>query len=339
MISLLFSTSDFRHIVVEASIYYLCQCLSQCPINTITDVSSGLLSVSILSEISSESKKVIPECFYFLASIFGLYHSEVLNIGKSLHMQKTFNLNKLSILRKSLSYHSNQSTDLFSPDEARKLEWSYFENTTTNEEDKGLFQQSFHILSITQSLTKLMAERYREASYFSELFHSLIIPNLKQMRPHVYPKCPSFIIVNHTELLNSLISISNETKSKRQHLKWRNVMKMAIESKMPKFSIDYKFKKDNNIDESRTKLKQLTREKKREEKAVMRELRRDNSFLEQAKFAEKMRKKESIQSERYKNFAWLEEQQATINQQVRKGGELLRGAGSGIAKKIRIKRR
>jgi hypothetical protein len=34
----------------------------------------------------------------------------------------------------------------------------------------------------------------------------------------------------------------------------------------------------------------------------------------------------------------MEEQQATLNLQVRKGGELLRGGGSGVAKKSRVKR-
>ena len=35
--------------------------------------------------------------------------------------------------------------------------------------------------------------------------------------------------------------------------------------------------------------------------------------------------------------AWLEEQQATINQQVKKGGGLLTGGGSGVKKRKAIK--
>ena len=34
--------------------------------------------------------------------------------------------------------------------------------------------------------------------------------------------------------------------------------------------------------------------------------------------------------------AWLAEQAATFNQQVRKGGELLKGGGSGLSKKRRV---
>ena len=37
-------------------------------------------------------------------------------------------------------------------------------------------------------------------------------------------------------------------------------------------------------------------------------------------------------SKRQKNFAWLESEQATMNQQVRQGGGLLSGGGTGAAR-------
>lgn len=41
MVSKIFSTSDYRHIIVESACLFLCQCLSQCPVNSIPDLSSG----------------------------------------------------------------------------------------------------------------------------------------------------------------------------------------------------------------------------------------------------------------------------------------------------------
>ena len=44
-------------------------------------------------------------------------------------------------------------------------------------------------------------------------------------------------------------------------------------------------------------------------------------------------KKESKRkAKRHKNFAWLEGEQASMNQQVRQGGGLLKGGGMGLAK-------
>lgn len=62
---------------------------------------------------------------------------------------------------------------------------------------------------------------------------------------------------------------------------------VGIQAKNPRFQVDYKLKKDIDPDETRVKLKQLTREKKREQKAAMRELHRDSDFIEQERFKEK----------------------------------------------------
>lgn len=69
----------------------------------------------------------------------------------------------------------------------------------------------------------------------------------------------------------------------------------------------------------RVKLKQLNRQLKRESKAAVRELRRDSDFLDQERFKEQSEKQARLKDERVKNFAWMEAEQATINQQVRMG--------------------
>jgi nucleolar protein 14 len=122
-------------------------------------------------------------------------------------------------------------------------------------------------------------------------------------------------------------------------LNFRKAAKVSIETKNPRFQIDYKMKKDFDPDASRVKLKQLTREKKREHKAAMRELRRDSDFLDQERTKEKQSHLNKLREERHKNYAWMEEQQATINEQVRKGGGLMKGGGTGMMKKVRVKRK
>ena len=48
----------------------------------------------------------------------------------------------------------------------------------------------------------------------------------------------------------------------------------------------------------------------------MRELRRDSDFLDQERFREQQEFLAGLKEERVKNFAWMETEQATINQQV-----------------------
>ena len=108
--------------------------------------------------------------------------------------------------------------------------------------------------------------------------------------------------------------------------------------KAPRFQLDYTFKKDKEPDQDRAKLKQLSRQLKREQKAAMRELRRDSDFIDQERYREAVLEKTARKEERHKNFAWMESEQANVNLQVRKGRGLMRGGGSGVGKKARVKR-
>ena len=115
---------------------------------------------------------------------------------------------------------------------------------------------------------------------------------------------------------------------------WRekSVLDSAVIAKNPQYSFNYTFKKDKDEDTERAKMKQLNRQLKRETKAAQRELRRDSEFLDREAFSEKQEAQELRKAERGKNFAFMEQQQATINQQVRMGGGLMKGGGSGVIK-------
>lgn len=91
-------------------------------------------------------------------------------------------------------------------------------------------------------------------------------------------------------------------------------------------------------DVEQTKLRHLQRQLKRERKGAMRELKRDAVFLEHAK-AEKNDEKDRARKRRLReNLTWLEEQQATFNQQVKLGGKLVKGGGSSSTKRARVGR-
>ena len=95
--------------------------------------------------------------------------------------------------------------------------------------------------------------------------------------------------------------------------------------------MDYKFKKDKDSDRDRAKLKQLNRQVKREQKAAMRELRRDSNFLEQEQYKEVQEQKQLLKEIRHKNYNMMGDEQGVINKEMRIGLGL-KGGGSGIKK-------
>jgi len=93
----------------------------------------------------------------------------------------------------------------------------------------------------------------------------------------------------------------------------------------------YNMSKDKGKSELQAEHDRHRREYKREHKAAMRELRLDNAFIEQERRKAKTETDNKAKEKRHKNFAWLEQEQATMNQQVRMGGSLLSGGGIGAA--------
>ena len=359
LVSLVFSVTDRKHVVVEATFLYLSQALSQCAINNLADLASGILCVGILLDMTQESKRMVPEIVTFLGSFYHLFVTEsstttitTSSTSSSLHSvtasdscQKTFNVTKLSWLRDSLHAYDPNSTSATTNalSSNSMISWEVFGSTETPSSvtTSSVASHVYSLFSTSLSMTNQLVDNFKQLSSFHELFQdSLVLPLLDiqylQQRASSLP--PSLSTLYNT-VVEKVLLYDQSTRTERKPLLWCKPVKIALEAKNPRFDIDYKLKRDNDTDEQRVKLKQLTREKKREEKAVMRELRRDSDFLEQEKFVERQKTLEKEREKRNKNYAWMEEQQATINQQVRKGGELLRGGGSGGVAKKQIKRK
>ena len=239
----------------------------------------------------------------------------------------------LKMFRESAS-KSSQSAN---KNEKLRIQWGSFnkEKGIPSDLKTGCCARSF--LFTAQLLLSDLVATYTNISAFPEMF-ATVLQVLSAVRPQDKPALPLELQATHVTLSESIIRITAERKASRSALQWRKSVKVSIEVKNPKFQADYTFRKDLDPDENRAKLKQLTRQSKRETKAAMRELRRDSDFIDQLSYAEQEAKKDKLKAERVKNFGWMEEQQASINMQVRKGGEMMTGGGSSIARKARVKR-
>jgi len=189
-----------------------------------------------------------------------------------------------------------------------------------------------------KALSEELFLRFQDSNALPELMLP-IFRAMQVLRPQQSPELPLPVKVRHVELLEKLHRRINEVRSSRKHLMWRPIIKKALPSLAPRYSVDFIPKKDLDPDESKVELKQLNRQLKREKKAAMRELRRDADFLDQEKYKETQELTAKRKETYARNFAWMEEQQATINQHVKAGKGLLKGGGSSVLrKKARVKR-
>lgn len=332
LIGRVFSVTDLKNDVVGPASLLLCQCLSQCPVSSTSDLASGLLASSVLVSYHAETKKYVPEVVSFVHTVLSLY---LPNVGddsstrRAQDHQGTFNLSTLASSRSDLAGLAKQAT-------SGKINWSHFALKLADENKAA--EASAGILSSAYALLEKLVSLYHGLSALPELL-APILDTLRAIRPQSKPHAmPVSLQQKHLAILEKALGASESTKKLRQSLQWRKSVTTSIETKTPRFQLDYTFKKDIDPDQDRVKMKQLTRQLKREKKAAMRELRRDSDFIDAERYKEQQEAKEHRRAERVKNFGFMEEQQATINLQVRKGGELMKGGGSGVVKKSRVKR-
>ena len=334
----------------------------QCPINNTQDLITGLFIITILLDFTQKTNRFIPEISSFLSSVINLYNLNITNnnnnniINNSL---KTFNQNSFQWLRNALINETNDIND--------KILWNYFHiiETSTSTSTTNI---SSSILSVTFLLIEILLQRYENVSCLPELFEIILVNlmelistnnnnnqtnnetisqnNVNNSNNNVNNN-PKFSLLwnnKYNLLIEKIIFKCNIIKTTRKPLTWRPKLKIILETKLPKYETSYKLQKhlnstststlnNNNSDESKIHLKQLQKQLKRENKAAIREIKRDNEYLEELKYVEKNEKKVSLQNERHKNYNWLEQQQAIINTHVKKFKGELRGGGSGILKK------
>ena len=343
-----FAVTDFQHALVGPASLFLCQCLTQCPVRAPADVARGLLACSVLVGYTRETRRVVPEVLEFVRSVTALFATaassssrgaaakgsgskEAVAAATLAAPQKTFDIGSQHALAGMRAAASASASTLPAAPGPVKIAWAAFSDAPL---DAGT---AAAILHTAQTLVSELATRHADVVAFPELFAPLSFA-LRALRPQDAPALPAALQRSHADLLEGIRRQAARCAEARPPLQWRKQAKVAIEAKNPKFQADYTFKKDRDPDESRAKLKQLTRQSKRETKAAMRELRRDSEFVDQLQFADQTEKREKLRAERHKNFSWMEEEAATINLQVRKGGSLMKGGGSGVAKKARVKR-
>lgn len=335
----------------------LSQFLTQCPVASPRDLASGLFAVGVLLDYSAESKRLCPEVIAYLSAALVAFAPSTFATSKhaDTFLLGTFKYENFAGLRRVLSEkkgakkNSKDHNSSSNPNLQTKLPWRVFQtvSSASGEEDgefadvevaEGLLLALYRLVLVVAARVRDHASCHHSAA--PEVLHPLVVV-LKALRPHdtTATSLATVYQQRHLEVLEEVLRVSEEVRTVRQPLFWRKMVANNVESKAPRFEANYTIKKDQESDKDRAKLKQLNRQLKREKKAAMRELRRDAAFIDQERFKEQQVEQAAKRAERVKNFAWLEDQQATINLQVKKGKGLMKGGGSGVAKGPRPNRR
>jgi nucleolar protein 14 len=323
----IFPSTDKRHAVVTPALLLLGQILAQTPIKTRCDVTKGLFCAALMMEYTKEAKRFPPEAIAFLASVLRLYADDVQSVLANSplpSLSSATNCPQLMYLRKDLS-----DLSIVTDVEARlSLEKDDIQSETSPAAilvfTLRLFQQYLDVIGVSSDGS--------EREMFGEMTKSLLcIDGSRKDLP-----LPNYIknIIAETARKSTSTCAMDKKRQPLQRRKGASAKDLAIKTLAPRMEDPsrYSMSKDKGKSALQAEHDRHRREYKREHKAAMRELRLDNAFIESERRKAKSEADNKAKEKRHKNYAWLEQEQATINQQVRLGGGLLKGGGIGAAK-------
>jgi nucleolar protein 14 len=328
----IFPVTDLRHPVVTPVLLLLGQTIAQCPVRTVQDVVMGLLCSGIMIEYTKESKRIAPEAISFIAGVIRLFAADVNGALESMPLPtlaSSLKHAKIDYLRDRLSKCEEYYED---PQVLPRLSLQKLEEVRDPFMAASIIASALRLVKVICSIYEGSLQN-AEAETFSEFTNALLLINPKCKKFPLPPALAAIVASTASDVAKCCKLGQPKVPLRRQAA--AATSEVAVVSLAPRMEdlTRYTPGKDKGKHQLQAQRDKIRREYKREHKAVARELRLDAAFIESERRKEKDLKDRKAREKRHKNFAWMEQEQATINQQVAQGGALLRGGGIAIARR------
>ncbi|GLJ38313.1 hypothetical protein SUGI_0780240 [Cryptomeria japonica] len=314
--SLIFPSSDFRHVVMTPAILLMSECLMRCPVNCGRDIAVGTFLCSMLLSVTREARRFCPEAINFVhALLISAVATKTLdNRAELKHKLPTFMLEHLGF-RPWLCLSSRVSVL------PRPLDFAAIMEAGDN---SPLFESNTYRVGIIYSVIETLrgfVNIYHDIASFPEVF-ATFVPLLHEVaKENNIPESLQTIITGIAHLISEKIE---EHHMLRQPLRMRMQKPVPIKQFNPRFEENFVHGRDYDPDRERAQRKKLQRQIKQEAKGAARELRKDNYFLQEVKAQDRAVAEEERAEKYRKALAFLQEQESAF-----KSGQLGKGRKKG----------
>ncbi|CEG47068.1 nucleolar protein [Plasmopara halstedii] len=314
-LTLIFPTSDFRHNVVSPMETLLCESLARGTLRSTKEATQALFAASLSLDMTRAKERFMPEIVTFLTRAFRAFVSS----GAQDEKCSTYWLRR--DLLEWISAHIECKTPAFLP------RLSLAKKSSCN---------GTHVMSSLLVLLDATSAQYASLPSFDELFYPLYL-----LLHALVKQLNTITLVELNAVISKLHVRLESCWDARRPLRLQSFAPVTLPTFAPNFDENYSVRKDKMAPKDAAQLKQLKRQVKRARKGAARELRRDAEFIHREKQKEEETRLAAKEEKQKEIRRWLEEQNATFNQQVRKGGNMLKGGGSarGPAPRARISKK
>ncbi len=325
----IFPVTDLRHVVVTPTIILLGQTIAQSPVTSLDDLCQGLFCCSLMIEYCKDASRLPTEVFAFLSGVVRLFSDDLEGAARGNplpSLQSAIKINEIRNLRKCvMKFFEKRKGDKDIEVPKLSLEKDALNATAKS---AAIFGTSLHLI-------EACVQSYSGMSTESEIFEQMVLALLCiNSKNSVLPRTITKLVAKTSEQISAKTKFgkSRPPLCRRSGAK---TIEVALQSLAPRMEdpTRYVMSRDKNKTQMQAERDRIRREYKREHKAAARELRLDAAYIENQRRIEKDDRDNKEKVKRQKNYNWLEQEQATINQQVRQGGGLLKGGGTGVARK------
>lgn len=320
-----FSVTDRRHYVVTPVIIFLAQIIAQTPVLSSYDLSLGIMCSALLMEYTTESKRVVPEALSFIASAIRLFSPDKQKSSnpalQTAYDQPFCQSLRESILKNDLLEEANKEP------RPLKLEKDFVMDGTKT------CTIAVTLLSVCMGLVGKYTQSL--AGCFSAPAETELLSDIASAILSLHPKDYPYTLRKKISITaSSIAEVCARDRVPMQRRGSISQSEVAIQTLAPRIEdpTRYSMSRDKGKKSIKAAIDRTRREYKREHKAISRELRMDGAFIENERRQEQQKKDDKARAKRHKNFAWLEKEVESMNQQVRQGGGLLSGGGTGLAR-------
>lgn len=277
----LYPTSDLMHIIVNPTILFMGQILSQMRIRKVQDLGRGLFVCSLMLEYQRLSKRIVPE----LVNFINVTLSTLTSVGNH-HIPEIHNQDNLSAL-------SIKSSEISKKDHP-KLSFS-----TLYEAEPDPSTLKVQLLNLAIDLVNISSDLWKSVISFPELFSTTksLLQTFSETK--LYRSLPSTTQSRLKPVLDSLTQRIKLSLGSRAALALQSHRPIPIPSYLPKFSMAHSFDSKNDPDHDRASLSKLRAQHRREKKSIVHELRKE-ARTEAIVRSEEGRKKDAVYEEKMK---------------------------------------
>jgi nucleolar protein 14 len=316
----IFPVTDRRHHVVTPAILLLAQTTAQTPVLSTFDLTMGILCSGLLMEYTKEAKRVVPEAVSFIASAIRLFAPNNTRNFTNPALQAAYDQPFSQSLRDAVSKYDDATLP------SLKLEHDFIVSDEDTEIATALLSMCISLIEKYVQALKGSFSVSAEAELLYEVSDAILC-----LQPKSYP------LDLQKKISRTASLIAGVCPAKRAPLQRRgraSASEMAIKTLAPRMEdpTRYSMSRDKGKKSAQAAIDRVRREYKREHKAISRELRMDGAFIETERRKDQEKRDSKARAKRHKNFAWLEGEVGAMNEQVRQGGGLLKGGGTGLAR-------